>query len=85
MGSWNHAEDAVPHQRVTERQPDRVKDSDPQRDEPDTSTRKSGSVGARGGQLPRATRPEPPGSRPRATIPWATGTAINLVTGLVAR
>ena len=58
MGSWNHAEDAVPQQRVTARQPDRVRDSDLQRDEPDTSTRKSGSVGARGGKLPRATRPD---------------------------
>jgi hypothetical protein len=58
MGSRNHAEDAVPHQRVTARQPDRVRDSDPKRDEPDTSTPKSGSVGARGGKLPRATRPE---------------------------
>ena len=35
-GSWNHAEDVVPHPRVTARQPSRVRDSDiPQRDEPD--------------------------------------------------
>jgi len=61
MGSWNHADDAVPRPPVTARQPDRVRDSDPQRDEPDTSsTLKSGSVGARGGQLPRATRPDLP-------------------------
>ena len=34
-GSWNHAEDAVPHQRVTAKRPSRVRDSDiPQRDEP---------------------------------------------------
>ena len=34
-GSWNHAEDTVPHQRVTAKRPSRVRDSDiPQRDEP---------------------------------------------------
>ena len=27
-GSWNHAEDIVPHQRVTAKQPSRVRDSD---------------------------------------------------------
>ena len=27
-GSWNHAEDTVPHQRVTAKQPSRVRDSD---------------------------------------------------------
>jgi len=27
-GSWNHAEDAVPHQRVTAKPPSRVGDSD---------------------------------------------------------
>ena len=50
-GSWNHAEDIVPHQRVTAKRPSRVRDSDtPQRDEPDASlTRTSGSVGAVGG------------------------------------
>jgi hypothetical protein len=33
--SWNHAEDVVPHQRVTAKRPSRVRDSDiPQRDEP---------------------------------------------------
>jgi len=36
MGSWNHAEDTVPRQRVTAKRPGRVRDSDtPQRDEPD--------------------------------------------------
>jgi hypothetical protein len=35
-GSWNHAEDTVPHQRVTAKRPSRARDSDiPQRDEPD--------------------------------------------------
>jgi len=34
-GSWNHAEDTVPRQRVTAKRPSRVRDSDlPQRDEP---------------------------------------------------
>ncbi len=34
-GSWNHAEDTVPHPRVTAKRPSRVRDSDtPQRDEP---------------------------------------------------
>jgi hypothetical protein len=34
-GSWNHAEDIVPHQRVTAKRASRVRDSDtPQRDEP---------------------------------------------------
>ena len=49
-GSWNHAEDIVPHQGVTAKQPSRVRDSDiPQRDEPDASlTGTSGSVGAPG-------------------------------------
>src|SRR5450755_1612077 len=48
-GSRNHAEDTVPHQRVTVRRPSRVRDSDiPQRDEPDASTCASGSVGAPG-------------------------------------
>jgi len=28
-GSWNHAEDTVPHQRVTANPPSRVRDSDP--------------------------------------------------------
>ena len=27
-GSWNHAEDTVPHQRVTAKRPGRVRDSD---------------------------------------------------------
>ena len=27
-GSWNHAEDTVPHQRVTAKRPSRVRDSD---------------------------------------------------------
>ena len=27
-GSWNHAEDTVPHQRVTAKPPGRVRDSD---------------------------------------------------------
>ena len=27
-GSWNHAEDIVPHQRVTAKPPSRVRDSD---------------------------------------------------------
>ena len=37
-GSWNHAEDAVPHRRVTAKRPSRVGDSDiPQRDEPGAS------------------------------------------------
>jgi hypothetical protein len=27
-GSWNHAEDAVPHERVTAKRPSRVRDSD---------------------------------------------------------
>ena len=49
-GSWNHAEDTVPHQRVTAKRPSRVRDSDiPQRDEPDALTCTSGSVGAQGG------------------------------------
>ena len=48
-GSWNHAEDTVPHQRVTAKRPSRVRDSDtPQRDEPDALTCTSGSVGAPG-------------------------------------
>ena len=35
MGSWNHAEDPEPHQRVTAKRPSRVRDSDmPQRDAP---------------------------------------------------
>src|ERR1017187_10393740 len=34
-GSWNHAEDTVPCERVTAKRPGRVTDSDtPQRDEP---------------------------------------------------
>ena len=49
-GSWNHAEDTVPHQRVTAKRPSRARDSDtPQRDEPDALMCTSGSVGARGG------------------------------------
>src|SRR5271168_108604 len=49
-GSWNHAEDTVPHRRVTAKRPSRVRDSDtPQRDEPDALTCTSGSVGAVGG------------------------------------
>jgi hypothetical protein len=47
-GSWNHAEDAVPQSRVTVKQPDRVRDSDPQPDEPgafDVHARISGSPG----------------------------------------
>src|SRR5271165_3258594 len=48
-GSWNHAEDTVPHQRVTAKRPGRVRDSDiPQRDEPGASTCTPGSVGAPG-------------------------------------
>ena len=48
-GSRNHAEDTVPHQRVTAKRPGRVRDSDtPQRDEPGASTCTSGSVGALG-------------------------------------
>ena len=27
-GSWNHAEDTVPHRRVTAKRPSRVRDSD---------------------------------------------------------
>jgi hypothetical protein len=46
-GSWNHAEDTVPHRRVTAKRPSRVRDSDtPQRDEPDALMCTSGSVGA---------------------------------------
>ena len=46
-GSWNHAEDNVPHQRVTAKRPGRVRDSDnPQHDEPDALMCTSGSVGA---------------------------------------
>ena len=49
-GSWNHAEDTVPHQRVTAKRPSRVRDSDiPQRDEPDALMCTSGYVGAVGG------------------------------------
>jgi hypothetical protein len=49
-GSWNHAEDTVPHRRVTAKRPSRVRDSDtPQRDEPDALMCTSGSVGAVGG------------------------------------
>ena len=48
-GSWNHAEDVVPHERVTAKRPSRVRDSDiPQRDEPDALMCTSGSVGAPG-------------------------------------
>ena len=48
-GSWNHAEDTVPHRRVTAKRPSRVRDSDtPQRDEPDALMCTSGSVGAPG-------------------------------------
>jgi hypothetical protein len=48
-GSWNHAEAAVPHKRVTAKRPSRVRDSDnPQRDEPDALMCTSGSVGAPG-------------------------------------
>ena len=52
-GSWNHAEDAAPHQRVTAKERSRARDSDiPQRDEPDASlTGTSGSAGARGVNL----------------------------------
>ena len=56
-GSWNHAEDTVPHRRVTAKRPSRVRDSDtPQRDEPDALMCTSGSVGAVG-VTPTATRP----------------------------
>ena len=48
-GSWNHAEDTVPHRRVTAKRPSRVRDSDiPQRDETDALMCTSGSVGAPG-------------------------------------
>jgi hypothetical protein len=48
-GSWNHAEDAVPHQRVTAKRPSRARDSDiPQRKESDILMCTSGSVGASG-------------------------------------
>jgi hypothetical protein len=48
-GSWNHAEDTVPHQRVTAKRPSRVRDSDiPHRDEPDALMCTSGSVEAPG-------------------------------------
>ena len=62
-GSWNHAEDTVPHQRVTAKRPSRARDSDiPQRDEPDASTCTSGSVGAPGSNPwgdPAKIRPRP--------------------------
>ena len=68
-GSWNHAEDTVPHQRVTAKRPSRVRDSDiPQRDEPDALTCTSGSVGAPGSN-PWATRPRTPNSNGQHTDP----------------
>jgi len=46
-GSWNHAEDTVPHQRVTAKRPGRVRDSDiPQRDEPDVFNAHVGICGS---------------------------------------
>jgi hypothetical protein len=48
-GSWNYAEDTVPHQRVTAKRPGRARDSDtPQRDEPDAIMCTPRSVGAPG-------------------------------------
>ena len=68
-GSWNHAEDTVPHQRVTANRPSRARDSDtPQRDEPGALTCTPGSVGALGEQSPRATRSKDEGGlTPRMT------------------
>jgi hypothetical protein len=62
-GSWNHVEDTVPHQRVTAKRPNRVRDSDiPQRDEPGALTCTPGSVGAPGSNpwSDPARNPNPP-------------------------
>ena len=65
-GSWNHAEDTVPHRRVTAKRPSRVRDSDiPQRDEPDASMCTSGSVGA-------------PGSNPWSDPAWNSMVSLEL-------
>jgi hypothetical protein len=73
-GSWNHAEDTVPHQHVTANRPSRARDSDtPQRDEPGALTCTPGSVGALGEQSPRATRShETPAKKKRdpRSEPW---------------
>ncbi len=48
-GDWNHAEDTVPHQRVTAKRPGRARDSGaPRRDEPGALTCTPGSAGAPG-------------------------------------
>ena len=56
-GGWNHAEDIVPHQRVTAKRPSRARDSDIHNvTNRMRLTRTSGSVGAPG-VIPGATRP----------------------------
>ena len=67
-GSWNHAEDTVPHQRVTAKRPGRVRDSDIHNVTnrmPLTCT--SGSVGGLGGRPTRSTRPKD------KDVPWGSG------------
>jgi hypothetical protein len=48
-GSWNHAEDTVPHKRVTAKRPNRVRDSDHNVTNRVHLTCTPGSVGAVGG------------------------------------
>jgi hypothetical protein len=69
--SWNHAEDVVPHQRVTAKRPSRVRDSDiPQRDEPDALMCTSGSVGAPWGDPARNPACDHFWRDPSVTAPW---------------
>ena len=61
-GSWNHAEDTVPHKRVTAKRPNRVRDSDHNVTNRVHLTCTPGSVGAVGGN-PHGD-PAPPFGRP---------------------